>query len=295
MALMRERKIAGLLRRSSVQKIATSDNRCAIKVALTSDISNGAIVASFISIHSGFPMILLLGRWGGFLLPLLLSLAAAVAGETDIWSQSITSAWLDDHVAARRAVRPRPPTGLSRTQVWANGIARTQWQTFAPTDFDRNVGAKVRLFHDYNFLVGTELIRGGGEASRLSSKATWEAFLTRDWDRLGGVTFGLSTMGFVDSIQSGYSQSLSGTMDIPLDLPLSAWSTQVRFSPSMSLDAVNGAVSTGLMSEIIGQTQLTSPADRFRSELNVRLGYGVAPATRPVASATLELRISPNL
>jgi hypothetical protein len=63
----------------------------------------------------------------------------------------------------------------------------------------------------------------------------------------------------------------------------------------MSLDAANGAISTGLMSEIIGQTQLNSPTDRFRSELNVRLGYGLAPATRPVASATLELRISPNL
>lgn len=47
--------------------------------------------------------------------------------------------------------------------------------------------------------------------------------------------------------------------------------------------------------EIVGQTLLTSPADRSRSELTVRLGYGLAPNTRPTASAKLEWRIAPNL
>ncbi|QRM29915.1 hypothetical protein [Microvirga sp. VF16] len=218
----------------------------------------------------------------------------AIANEDEIWSANITPAWLNDHVVAKRAVRPRHSPRLNRTQVWANGIARSDMHAFLPTDFDRAIGAKMQPFQDYNFLVGTELIRGGSESSLLSSKASWEAYLKRDWQGLG-VMIGLSTAGFVDSVQNGYSQSFIGTMDIPLDLSLQTWSTELRLSPSVNLDATNGDISTGLLSEIVGQTRLTSPADRFRSDLNVRLGYGLAPNTQPVASAKLELRIAPNL
>ena len=239
-------------------------------------------------------MTLLLGRLLCLLLVWSTMTTLAVADENDIWSKTITSSWLDEHVSAKHARRPRPAPRLSRTQVWASGLARSDMQAFVPTGFDRAVGAKLQPFQDYNLLVGTELIRGGSETSLLSSKATWEAFLKRDWQPLG-VTVGLSTAGYVDSVQSGYSQSISGTMDIPLDLSLQTWSTQLRFSPSMNLDSVSGAIGTGLLSEIIGQTRLTSRTDRFRSDLNVRLGYGIAPDTRPVASARLELRIAPNL
>ena len=239
-------------------------------------------------------MILLLYRLLCLLLPLMVGSAAAVADEAEIWSESITPAWLDDHVAARRATNPRPSAQLNRTQVWANDIARSDMQAFAPTVPDRTVGAKVQPFHDYNFMVGTELVGGSNEAGLLSSKASWEAFLTRDWERLGGVKLGLSTAGFADSVQRGYSQSISGSMGIPLDLSLRTWSTELRLSSSMSLDAVSGTIGTSLMSEMIGQTRLTSPPDRLRSELNVRVGYGFAPNSQPVASAKLELRISPN-
>jgi hypothetical protein len=239
-------------------------------------------------------MTLFLRRLASLLLASLAMSTSAVANEDEIWSKNITSWWLDDHVSAKRASRPRYSPLLNRTQVWTNGIARSDMNAFLPTDFDRAVGAKMQPFQDYNFLVGTELIRGGGESSFLSSKASWEAFLKRDWERLG-VTLGLSTGGFVDSVQNGYSQSISGTMGIPLDLSLQTWSTELRLSPSMNLDGLSGDISTGLLSEIISQARLTSPTDRFRSDLNVRLGYGVAPNTRPVASATLELRISPNL
>jgi hypothetical protein len=239
-------------------------------------------------------MTLFLRRLASLLLASLAMSTSAVANEDEIWSKNITSSWLDDHVSAKRASRPRYSPLLNRMQVWTNGIARSDMNAFLPTDFDRAVGAKMQPFQDYNFLVGTELIRGGGESSFLSSKASWEAFLKRDWERLG-VTLGLSTGGFVDSVQNGYSQSISGTMGIPLDLSLQTWSTELRLSPSMNLDGLSGDISTGLLSEIISQTRLTSPTDRFRSDLNVRLGYGVAPNTRPVASATLELRISPNL
>jgi hypothetical protein len=45
----------------------------------------------------------------------------------------------------------------------------------------------------------------------------------------------------------------------------------------------------------MGQALLSASSDRFKSVLNVTLGYGLAPSTRPVASARLELRITPNL
>ncbi|WP_262298874.1 hypothetical protein [Microvirga sesbaniae] len=229
------------------------------------------------------------------LLPASLALSTvAVANEVEIWTEPLTSTWLDDHLAVKRATRPRAPVRLNRTQVWASGIARTDMQAFLPTDVDRAVGAKMQPFQDYNFLIGTELVRGGRDTALLSSKASWEAFMTRGWERLG-VTVGLTTAGFLDPGQSAYSQSLSGIMDIPLDLSLQAWSTELRLSPSMNLDGVSGDISTGLVSELVGRTRLTKPADRFRSDLKVRLGYGVAPNTRPVASATLELRIAPNL
>lgn len=238
-------------------------------------------------------MIVFLCRLAALLLALMTMVTMAVANEVEIWSENITSAWLDDHVAVRRASRPHPSPRLSRTQVWASGIARSDMQAFMPTDSDRAVGAKMQPFQDYNFLVGTELIHGGG-SSFLSSKTSWEAFLKQDWQRLG-LTFGLSTAGFVDSLQNGYSQSISGSVDIPLDVSLHTWSTELRLSPSLNVDAMNGAISTGLLSEIVGQTRLTSPADRFRSDLNVRLGYGLSPSAQPVASAKLELRIAPNL
>ena len=140
---------------------------------------------------------------------------ASVAEEAEIWSGNIDPAWLDENVAAaRRVSRPRSSSRLDRTQVWASGIARSDYACFLPTDFDRAVGAKMQPFQDYNFLVGTELVRGGNEASLLSSKASWEAFLKRDWERLG-VRVGVTTAGFVDSVQNGYSQSIAGTIGHP--------------------------------------------------------------------------------
>ena len=241
-------------------------------------------------------MFFLLCRRGALLLPLVLGSTAAWAEQEGIWSANLSPQWLDDHVAAtRRDKRPRPSYSLKRTQVWANGMAKSPAQSFQPDATGHSVGAKLQPLHDYNFFVGTELIRGGGHQGPLQSKATWEAFVTRDWESLGGVTFGLSTAGLIDVTSHGYAQSLSGSMGIPLDLPLQSWSTKLRFAPSVSLDALSGDLSTGLLSEVMGQALLSAPADRFKSVLNVSLGYGLAPSARPVASARLELRITPNL
>ncbi|MBJ6124127.1 hypothetical protein [Microvirga splendida] len=241
-------------------------------------------------------MLFLLCRRGALLLPLVLFSTAAWAEGEGIWSADLTPQWLDDHVAVtRRGKHPRPSFSLNRTQVWANGMASGSAQSFRPGATGHSLGAKLQPLHDYNFLVGTELIRGGGHHGPLQSKATWEAFVTRDWESLGGLTFGLSTAGLIDVTSHGYAQSLSGSMGIPLDLPLQSWSTQLRFAPSVSLDALSGDFSTGLLSEVMGQALLSAPTDRFKSVLNVSLGYGLAPSTRPVASARLELRITPNL
>jgi hypothetical protein len=241
-------------------------------------------------------MFVFLCRLGAILVSLILGSVAARAEDDEIWNRDLTPAWLDGNVAAARlGQQSRASYHLNRTQVWANGMARSPAQSFQPGAAGHSVGAKLQPLHDYNFLVGTELIRGGGYQGPLQSKATWEAFVTRDWESLGGVTFGLSTAGFMDMASHGYAQSVSGTMGIPLDLPLQSWSTQLRFAPSINLDAANGDFSTALLSEVTGQALLSAPADRFKSVLNVSLGYGLAPNAQPVASARLEWRITPNL
>jgi hypothetical protein len=203
---------------------------------------------------------------------------------------------MNDHLAVTGSMRrTRPAYRLRRTEIWANGLAPSGMQAFIPNDFDRTVGAKLQPFHDLNFKVGTALTRSGGDDRLLSSAATWEAFWSKELEPWEGVTVGLSTSGSLDNLQSAYSQSVRGTFGIPLDLPLDAWRTEFRLSPSMILDASSGSLAGGLLSEIKGQTVISSRDDPFRSVLNVKVGYGLAPDTRPVASAKLELRISPNL
>jgi hypothetical protein len=208
----------------------------------------------------------------------------------------VTSAWLDEHIAVRRAgSSPKALFSLSRTQIWTSGLARTEAAAFNPDTFDRMLGAKLQPFNDLNLRIGTELIRSGSVDGNLTSRANWEAFWSRQSDVFGGMNLGLSTGGSMATLNSGYSHSVSGTLGIPLDLPLEKWHTQVRLSPNMNVDMANGTVGSGLMSEIMGQTVLSSQADPFKSVLNVKVGYGVAQDARPAASAMLEIRISPNL
>ncbi len=218
------------------------------------------------------------------------------AEDYEIWNERVTSSWLDEHIAAkRRSLMPENRFALSRTQVWTSGLAKSDISPFNPDSFDRAFGAKLQPFSDLNLRLGTEMVRGGGGTGSLTSRANWEAFWSRESDLWGGMNLGLSTGGSMATLNTGYSQSVSGTLGIPLGLSLEKWSTQVRFSPNMSMDTANGTMGTGLMSEIMGQTVLSSQADPYRSVLNVKVGYGVAQDARPAASATLEFRISPNL
>jgi hypothetical protein len=230
------------------------------------------------------------------LLSCLSSIASVNAAEDyEIWNERVTSSWLDEHIAAKRVGSPpNARTSLSNTQIWTSGLTKSQISAFNPDTYDRAIGAKLQPFNDLNLRLGTELVRGGGDSS-LTSRANWEAFWSRQSNAFGGMNLGLSTGGSMATLNTGYSQTVSGTLGIPLELALEKWSTQVQFSPNMNVDTASGNVGSGLMSEIMGQTVLSSQADPFRSVLNVKVGYGVAQDTRPAASARLEIRISPNL
>jgi hypothetical protein len=218
------------------------------------------------------------------------------ADESEIWSSGISQGWIDQHMQVMRGAPATRSSGLlARAQVWTSGISRSDMQVFAVTAFDRTVGAKVQPVRDFDFLVGTELTRGGDVARWLSSRVNWEAFWSRDLKKSAGLEIGLSTTGSMDVLQAGYSQSVSGTVGIPLRASIDMWSTQLRLSPAMSLDTASGALGTSLTSEIVSRTVLSAHAAPFRTVLDVTLGYGVSPYARPVASAKLELRISPNL
>lgn len=234
---------------------------------------------------------------GAVLLSCLTSIASSNAAEDqNIWSERLSASWLDDHIAVRRpSSSPAPRYSLSRTHVWTSGLARSDISPFNPDSFDRTFGAKLQPFSDLNLKVGTEMVRGGGDNTSLTSRANWEAFWSRESELFGGMNLGLSTGGSMATLNTGYSQTVSGTFGIPLDFSLEKWSTQVRFSPNMNVDTASGSVGSGLMSEIMGQTVLSSQADPYRSVLNVKVGYGVAQDARPAASAKLEFRISPNL
>lgn len=227
---------------------------------------------------------------------LLLPAVASWADEPEIWDTAISRTWLDDHISVSRTPRfSRLSYGLTRTQIWANGIARTDRWAFETSAGDRAIGAKLQPFQDLNVRVGTELIRNGGDAGTVASKALWEAYWSHDSQTIPGLTFNLSTTGSLSGRYANYSQAVSGTLGIPLDLSIDMWRTEIRLTPNLNFDTVAKAVSTGLTSEFVGQTVLSSPEDEFKSVLNVMVGYGFAPDARPVASAKLELKIQPNL
>lgn len=236
-------------------------------------------------------------RISAVLLGSSLGIASANAAEDlAIFPERVTSSWLDEHVAVRRAsAPPRARYSLSRTQVWTSGLAKSDISFFDPDAFDRSLGAKLQPFTDLNLRIGTELVRSEGGNSSLTSRANWEAFWSTQSDMFGGMDLGLTTGGSMATLNTGYSQTVSGTLGIPLDLPLDRWSTQVKFSPNLNVDTASGAVGSGFLSEIMGQTVLSSQADLFKSVLNVKVGYGIAQDARPSASARLEIRISPNL
>jgi len=229
-------------------------------------------------------------------LPVVLCLSSATqALEDGAGNMAEGQLWKIDDVAARRAKAPATTYSLSRTQTWANGLVPSRIPAFTPANINKTVGAKMQPFQDWNFLVGTELTRREGESRFLSSKAMWESSWSRDLKRFGSLRLGLSTSGSVDNAQADYFQSLSGSLNVPLDLPPNTWNMELRFSPNMHVDVSRGALSSNLMSELVGQKVLSSRDAAFRSILDVSVGYSLAPHTRPSASARVQLTVSPKL
>jgi hypothetical protein len=230
---------------------------------------------------------------------LVLGLSCAAQALEEGGNTTGVQSWTIDEVVARRAKAPVTAYSLSRTQTWANGLVSSRIPAFTPSDIDKTVGAKMQPFQDWNFLIGTELTRSGSESRFLSSKAMWESSWSRDLERLGGLRIGLSTTGSLDNAQADYLQSFSGRLNVPLDLPVNTWNNtwnmELRFSPNMSVDVSHGALSSNLMSELVGQTVISPQNAAFRSTLDVSVGYNLAPDTRPAASARLQLTIAPNL
>jgi hypothetical protein len=229
-------------------------------------------------------------------LPFLLGSSTLAAAEeaSDIWNSPITKAWMDDHVAVRSQEGPAL-SAFGRAQIWTSGIARSDMQGFAATPSDKSIGAKMQPFGDLDLRIGTEVTRHGETARFVPPRVNWETSWSRDWKGLGGLKVGLATTGSVGTLEANYTQSVSGSVGIPLHSSVDLWSTEFRLSPNMNLDTSTRAVGTSLTSEIVSRKVLSRRADAFNSVLNMKIGYDVAPAARPAASARLELRISPNL
>lgn len=234
-------------------------------------------------------------RWAALTL-LLLSPATGRAAEDEIWNAWITPSWLDAHVAAIRSTPgTRRAYALNRTEIWTSGLVRTARAAFDTARLDEAVGAKFRPFHGIAFTVGTALTHTGAITRSLSSTINWETSWSREMKRLGGLRIDFTTAGAFGSGHTPYSQSVSGTLGIPLALPLGQWRTELKLSPSLNLDTASGQMGTHLASELVTQTVLGSETDAFSSELNLKVGYGFAPDTRPSAFAGVEIRITPNL
>lgn len=201
--------------------------------------------------------------------------------------------WRIENVVVRRFHVSRPIYSLERTQTWASGLSPVS--RFTPYPSGKSLGAKMQPFQDWNFMIGTELTRSGGEGGFLASRTMWESTWSRDLTGMGGLRIDFSTVGSMDNAQADYLQSFNGRLNLPLDLPLSQWNVALRVSPSMNVDVSNGALYSNLLSEIMGERVLSSYSDAYRSSLNVSVGYSVAPNARPAASARLEFRISPNM
>lgn len=221
--------------------------------------------------------------------------SAAQALEDGVQGIGHVPSWRVENAVIRRSSAPVRTYSLDRTQTWASGIATTSRSAFTRSHAGKTLGAKMQPFHDWNFLVGTELTRSGGDSRSLASRAMWESFWTQDLNAMGGLKVGLSTTGSLDHSQTDYLQSFSGSLNVPLDIALNAWNVELRVSPSMNVDVSNGSLYSSISSEIMGRKVLSSRHDAFKSTVNISVGYSLAPDTRPSASARLELLVSPNL
>jgi hypothetical protein len=203
--------------------------------------------------------------------------------------------WLGDHLdTVRRTDGLRTASfHLSDAKVWSRGLDDGDDGLPVPAPLDKAMGARVRLLTDYDIQIGTELSRHEDTGRALRSELNWQFSWSRALQGLGGLSIGFGTRGAVESLHGGLSQSLSGSLGVPL-VSLEDWKARLRVTPQLTYDSLAHAWRPTMTPEFVSETILSTPADPYVSLLNLRLGYDLAPDTRPSASARVELRFVPR-
>jgi hypothetical protein len=203
--------------------------------------------------------------------------------------------WLVDQVeTVRRTGGVQDASfNLSNAQVWSRGLEETGEGLPVPAPLDKAMGARLRLFKDYNLQVGTELSRQEDTGRALRSQVNWQFSWSRAVQELGGITVGFGTAGAVESLDGVLSQSVSGSVGVPL-VSHEIWKARLRLSPRLSYDSLDHRWRPSFAPELVSETVLSSATAPFTSLLNVRFGYDLAPESRPSASARVELRFIPR-
>jgi hypothetical protein len=160
---------------------------------------------------------------------------------------------------------------------------------------DKALGINWRPWSDTNLEVGMNINQPAGHPHNpIESDLSWQYGWERRGNGPGALGFGLSAHGAVGMLRPGLSQTLASSVGVQLIRSSDWFSAQAALSPQVSFDAVAKTWEASVVPEIRAGTVLTPSSSHFRSVLNVRLGYRLAPETSPELSAGIELRISPD-
>jgi hypothetical protein len=203
--------------------------------------------------------------------------------------------WLAGHLETVRqagavdtgALRAVHPT------VWVRGLDRRSDGLPVPPPMDKAMGASLRPFEDFDFLIGTELSRHEDNSRALRSALQWHFSWSRALPKVADLSFGFDAQGSVESLHGALSQSVSGFFSLPLDRHR-LWQADLRLSPRMSFDSASHTWRPSLAPEFLYEAELGSGASPLTSLLKIRLGYEMAPNAKPSAAAMVELRFSPR-
>jgi hypothetical protein len=218
--------------------------------------------------------------------------ATAIALE-DVVLAAPEESWLAEHLQTVRRTRSNPAGtyGLTGATIWSRGLKEpARPSSTAPSE--KAMGARIRPFREMDLTVGTQMARSGDAERVLRSEVNWQMSWSRELDSLEGVQLGFTTLGAVESLHGAYTQSLEGSLGVPVLQDRGLGETKLKVSPRLAYDALAGTWRPSLAPEIVNDTMLTGAAAPFRSVLSLRLGSDLAPDARPSATARVELRFS---
>jgi hypothetical protein len=215
--------------------------------------------------------------------------------EHETISSNIQDAWLADHLATvRRTSQPRSTSlDFTETKIWTRGLKDSAALTPVPRS-DKAMGAKLRPFKEVDLVVGTELSESRGIDPLYRSELNWQLSWSQRLDSFAGLRLGLATTGAVESLQGGFTQGLKGSLGVQLPSQETWGNAQIRLSPQLSFDALNGTWRPSVVPELVSDTVLNSSAAPLKTLLSLRVGSDLTPETQPSASARVELKIVPR-